>query len=394
MNFYKLQFMLMFVWAIFILDAESIKAQQVFSGDIQVNGGDVYLSNRITEGPRMYGRGSTWTGIKDQINKWVFLSKKDNFSSLRSNTAQVKVSATGKVEFIGSPVRLTYTAFDLVGDFTSDDMATKSMNNNKAADYYTALVPQYANRTWIGIPDKQMHSVFTTNIFRTYERSLSDKRVKNDIKPLKGSLQKILSLNGYSYKYNEHHPFFSDNDKQTKRTNLGFIAQELQKVIPELVVMDEHVGYLMVQNYEQLFPVIVEAIKEQQILIEEKDQLVADLIDRLEKLENATETSQQVVEDFSVEVSLSGSQKALLSQNHPNPFNGLTNINFFVPHASDSARIQIFDQNGRLWKSINVTDRGHGNLKIQTTNIPSGTFVYNLEVNGKIIATKKMIISE
>lgn len=385
----------MIVLGIFILDAKSIQAQRVFVGDIQVNGGDVYLSNRSKDGARLYGRGITWTGVKDQANKWAFLARKNEFSSMRINNAQIKLSTTGKIEFIGSPVKLTYQTYESGGDFQyEDDAENKSLNQIKSNSSYTALVPEYANSTWLGIPGQQMHSVYTTNIYRSFERSLSDKRVKNDIKPLEGSLHKILSLNGYSYKYNEQHPFISDQEKQTDRTNLGFIAQELQKVIPEMVVNDEHVGYLMIQNYEQLFPVIVEAIKEQQTLIEEKDKLVADLIERLEKLENASEDNQQVLEDFTLEVSLSGAQKALLSQNQPNPFNGETNINFFVPHSSESARIQIFDQNGRLWKSISIGDRGHGKLNVQTSDIPSGTFVYNLEVNGKIVATKKMIISE
>lgn len=396
MKQFKLQILFMLIFGIILSDINFIQAQnETVNGNLTVTGGNIYLSNRGTSGARVYGGGTTWSGMKDQGNKWAFLSKKDVYSSVRINNAQINLRTSGQVEFKGTPVQLTYQAIDLGPDFTSNqDSQTKSLENNKAANYYTTLIPQYANRFMVGTYGNYLYGVFTNNIWRNYERTLSDKRVKNNINPLKGSLDKILALNGYSYKYNENHPFYSENDKQKDRTNLGFIAQELQKVIPEMVVNDENLDYLMVQNYEQLFPVIVEAMKEQQTQIEEKDQLVSDLIERLEKLENVAESTQQILEDFSLEVSLSGSKEALLSQNHPNPFHGFTNINFFVPHSSDSAKIQIFDQSGRLWKSLNIEDRGHGNLKVQTSDIPSGTFVYNLEVNGRIIATKKMVISE
>jgi len=46
------------------------------------------------------------------------------------------------------------------------------------------------------------------------------------------------------------------------------MAQELQEVFPDMVEYDEELGYLVVRNYEQLLPVIIEAIKMQQKQIE------------------------------------------------------------------------------------------------------------------------------
>lgn len=390
----KLQYFFYTLISIFIFTTSS-EAQNVFPNNIIVEGGNVFLSDRLTQGPRVYGGGVTWTGIKDQSNKWAFLTKNNSYSSMRINSAKINLFTSGRVDFLGTPVGLTYTAIDLGADFHyEEDPENKSLENNKAANYYTALIPQYANRFMVGTYDKYLYGTYTKNIWRTWERSLSDKRVKDNIKGLEGSLDKILSLKGYSYRFNENHPFITQEDINRDKTNLGFLAQDLQKIVPEMVVQDESTGYLMVENYEQLFPVIVEAMKEQQTQIEEKEELITDLISRLDKLEEVAAATQQILEDFSLEVTLSGSAEAILAQNHPNPFNATTNINFFVPHSSDAARIQIFDQNGRLWKSIDISDRGHGNLKIHTSEIPSGTFVYNLEVNGRIVSTKKMVIAE
>jgi hypothetical protein len=56
----------------------------------------------------------------------------------------------------------------------------------------------------------------------------------------------------------------------------GFIAQEFEKVIPELVKSDKD-GYKSI-DYVKLTPVLVEAIKEQQKQIEELKALVNSLI--------------------------------------------------------------------------------------------------------------------
>jgi len=61
-----------------------------------------------------------------------------------------------------------------------------------------------------------------------------------------------------------------------KETQLGFIAQEFEKVIPELVRNDEN-GYKSI-DYVKLTPVLVEAIREQQKQIDELKQLVQSLI--------------------------------------------------------------------------------------------------------------------
>ncbi len=80
----------------------------------------------------------------------------------------------------------------------------------------------------------------------------SDSRLKKDIVPIQNSLQKITQLNGYNYHWkNENY----DTGLQT-----GAIAQEVQKLFPELVKEDKE-GMLSV-NYSGLIPVLIESTKE------------------------------------------------------------------------------------------------------------------------------------
>jgi hypothetical protein len=91
----------------------------------------------------------------------------------------------------------------------------------------------------------------------------SDIRFKKNITPLSNALENILKLEGVSYNWKQEE--FPDRNFGTQ-TEIGVIAQEIEKVYPELVATDKE-GYKSVQ-YSHLVPVLIEAIKEQQALIE------------------------------------------------------------------------------------------------------------------------------
>ena len=100
----------------------------------------------------------------------------------------------------------------------------------------------------------------------------SDIRFKKNILPLQNGLQKILALNGITYYWraDEFTDKGFDNSQQ-----IGFIAQEVEKIFPQLVVTGTD-GYKGV-DYTKLIPVMVEAIKEQQKQIDELKKIVARL---------------------------------------------------------------------------------------------------------------------
>ena len=99
----------------------------------------------------------------------------------------------------------------------------------------------------------------------------SDVRLKKDISPIEGALRGVLSLKGVEYVYDSAaHPELG----LTKGPQLGFIAQDLEPVYPQLVHTKPH-GFKAI-NYAQLVPVLVEAIKEQQSMIAELQEQVQD----------------------------------------------------------------------------------------------------------------------
>jgi hypothetical protein len=117
--------------------------------------------------------------------------------------------------------------------------------------------------------------------------------LKENINTINSALTKISQIRGVSFDW-------KDKVKHDNHTQLGVIAQEVKEVFPELVfVSDDKIGTLSV-NYDGLVAPLIEAVKEQQKIIDalkgENIQLKAnnmEIISRLEKLENLMSGSAQ-----------------------------------------------------------------------------------------------------
>lgn len=83
----------------------------------------------------------------------------------------------------------------------------------------------------------------------------SDERLKDNVETINNALEKVSELNGVTFNWNE---LAEGKDKNIREA--GVIAQQVQKVLPE-VVTERDTGYLAVR-YEKLVPLLIEAIKE------------------------------------------------------------------------------------------------------------------------------------
>jgi hypothetical protein len=121
-----------------------------------------------------------------------------------------------------------------------------------------------AGRLGIGTssPSEMLHVV--GNICATGTiATCSDLRYKKDINKIDNALSLISKFNGYTYNYKVKE--FPEN-KFDSTAQVGFIAQELQEVLPQVVQKNE-AGYLAV-DYAKVTPLLLMAIKEQQVIIE------------------------------------------------------------------------------------------------------------------------------
>ncbi|MBQ9214089.1 MAG: tail fiber domain-containing protein, partial [Bacteroidales bacterium] len=106
----------------------------------------------------------------------------------------------------------------------------------------------------------------------------SDSRLKNNVTNIGSALENVVKLRGVTFNWD-----LTKQPSADKKLQYGFIAQEVEKVFPELVTTDSK-GFKTL-NYIGVIPVLTEAVKE---LKQENDELkstIQDLIKRIEALE-------------------------------------------------------------------------------------------------------------
>jgi hypothetical protein len=107
----------------------------------------------------------------------------------------------------------------------------------------------------------------------------SDFRLKKNIKTTSYGLKEILKIRPVSYQW-------KDND----RTDLGFIAQEIKEILPDIVMESKDSMNTLLMNYNGVIPVLVKAVQEQQTQIELQNEIITKQAVLLELLKKEIET--------------------------------------------------------------------------------------------------------
>jgi hypothetical protein len=111
--------------------------------------------------------------------------------------------------------------------------------------------------------------------------SISDARYKSDVMTIQDALGKVTSLRGVNFSWKTAE--FPERHF-TRERQIGFIAQEVEKVLPELVSLTPD-GFKSV-DYSKLTAVLVEAMKAQQKEINELKEMVKSLQARQKRPDN------------------------------------------------------------------------------------------------------------
>lgn len=237
---------------------------------------------------------------------------------------------------------------------------------------------------------------------------VSDSTIKEDIQPFTEGLNIITQLNTYSY-------FFKDDSSENRKREFGLLAQEVEALLPELV--DTSYG-LKLLDYDQFIPFLINAIKEQQIQIEEKriqiemlQQMLilqeTDLIQLRDEmmvlradLDRCCEGEGLYRGDTLINYNdtTTGNNPVLnepvLYQNIPNPFNTDTRISYYLPATVQTAYLYIYNLNGTQLKSYTLTLRGVQAVTVYASELPAGMYLYTLVVDNVIIDSKRMILTK
>lgn len=251
----------------------------------------------------------------------------------------------------------------------------------------------------------------STNVFTVFGSALasggtwtnSDQKIKKNIQDVKNAMDIIRKLHPttYSFKKEEYPALNLPGDRQ-----YGFIAQELEEVLPELVNssempvrINENGERVMEQiksvNYEALIPVLTKAIQEQETTVE-------DLTGQISELKTVNENLQRQIDDLKALLPLSQEKAATtsqiaelssLEQNAPNPFDANTIIKCNVPSSAKEALIRVSTLDGKEIQTFRLPQTGLNQVTVNGGTLSAGEYVYELVVDSKKVASKKMTIT-
>jgi hypothetical protein len=113
----------------------------------------------------------------------------------------------------------------------------------------------------------------------------SDARLKRSVIPIEDALEKVSKLNGVSFRWNRNYAEYRrDLKTKTVSRSIGFIAQEVEKIVPEVISTDKIDNFdfeIKKVDYGQMVALLTEAIKEQQTQIESLKEEIKDLKSQL-----------------------------------------------------------------------------------------------------------------
>ncbi len=137
---------------------------------------------------------------------------------------------------------------------------------------HPSIYPTENYRGYLGLPTKRWQGLRVHDIHYTGMFQSSDRRIKENIRPLESVLERILRINLVSYDYIPELYYANDNPSQeqiaSSKNQTGVIAQEIEKIFPELVHTPENPEEFKSVDYTALIPFLVKAIQEQQEEIE------------------------------------------------------------------------------------------------------------------------------
>jgi trimeric autotransporter adhesin len=281
---------------------------------------------------------------------------------------------------------------------------------NATAIGYNALATA-SNQVMLG--NTTVNSVKAAGSYVIY----SDGRFKKEVKENVPGLEFIQQLRPVTYQYDIHgmndkmgitvlqnkqaknvaaaikEKLGKENEEaiiaKEKQIYTGFVAQEVEAAAKKLNY--EFSGVYKPQNNEDLYGLsysdfvvpLVKAVQELSDKNNRKDEEIALLKERLNKLESLMKISSGTV-NFN-----SGS----LDQNTPNPFSTTTTIAYTLPAKYSVATITVSDAAGKLVKTVNVSGTGRNTLNLNADNLAAGTYQYTLYVDKATADSKQFVIS-
>ena len=218
----------------------------------------------------------------------------------------------------------------------------------------------------------------------------SDARLKNNIKNVDNAMSLISRLQPKTYEYRQDGLFAQCHFAEG--TQYGFLAQDLEQVIPEAVASvqmpfnnldedktnDVFETYKAV-NYQALIPVLTKGMQEQQAVIEKQNETIDQLKGEIAAIKAALSQSGVQIGNTN---GVGTTNQTQLFQNVPNPFDNTTTIPYFIADGVSSAKLIVTNAaTGQVVETQTLATKGNAQARISAAGLSNGTYTYSLVID-------------
>lgn len=252
-------------------------------------------------------------------------------------------------------------------------------------------------------------AVFQGNTYCYGTYTTSDQSVKKNVTDVKNAMDLIKLLKPKTYEFKEDGKYANLN--LPKGNHFGFLAQDIEKLLPGLVkaaplevqnpetaavqtnalVIPDTAGIqkkaptkietmqVKAINYTELIPVMIKAMQEQQAQIDAQNQKIEALTEMVNQLSktNATANSLNIAAAF-------------LGNATPNPADKSTRISYTLPAHTVKAALIVYNAAGQKLQQLTLNNSGF--ININTSKLTAGTYTYTLIADGAVVDSRKMVI--
>ncbi len=201
--------------------------------------------------------GNNWTfhdGGSKFIGNNIYYSDADR-RIVGGNASQIRFDYNGQIHFLLAPNGSTNSLFNPTTKFNIALNGLVKLESNNTLSFKVNNPGVEIGSSTGKIDFWYSSSTGHHHLFAKRYNKVSDKRLKTNISDITNSIALIQSLKGKSYRL-----------KSNGESDFGLLAQDVEKILPEIV--SESQQYKTI-DYSSLIPILIEAIKEQQVQIDE-----------------------------------------------------------------------------------------------------------------------------
>jgi hypothetical protein len=204
---------------------------------------------------------------------------------------------------------------------------------------------------------------------------LSDSILKFNHFEIQNPIEKLQTLQPYLYNLYS----IDENQVVSMNSEYGFFSQDVESALPEVNITENMHDYKLL-DYNQIIPLIVAAMKDQQLQIDSLQTIIINCCQNTNLSIQKSQTSSKL-------------QKSIITNLLPNPNSGFFTVEYFLKSEFKNVAFEINDSGGKQlsYLKLNSNEIVNRRLEINISSFDPGLYFITLITDGERSDSKKIL---